>query len=119
VARRALTRVALLAILAVAAFAAATEGHAAPSAGSVCMSFSLSGLKYEWSVIGSVTCSQAKPWLLKLLAEQGTPDVRAALKNGPRGFHCLATADSKGRPSAGPCYTGTPRFPKNGFQWFG
>jgi hypothetical protein len=107
----------------VAIFAVATIGvpnaQATPTAGSICKAVSASGSKYQWSVIGNVTCSQAKPWLLKLLADNGPPDAKLMLKNGPKGFHCTATADSKGRPSAGACYTGTPAFPKNGFQWFG
>ncbi len=112
------TGVAVVAIFAAAMFGAA-EAAATPTAGSVCKSFSASGLTYQWSVIGNVACSQAKPWLLKLLADHGTPDAKVALKNGPKGFHCAATADSKGRPSAGACYTGTVAFPMNGFQWFG
>jgi len=116
--RRTCTGVAVVAIFAVATLGAA-QARATPTAGSVCKAFSVSGLKYQWSVIGNVTCSEAKPWLLKLLADHGTPGARVALKNAPRGFKCAATADSKGRPSAGACYTGTPAFPKNGFQWFG
>ena len=116
--RRAWTGGAVVATVAVAMLGAA-QVQAAPAAGSVCKSFSESGLKYQWSVIGNVTCGQAKPWLVKLLADHAKSDVRAALKNGPSGFHCLATGDSKGRPSAGACYTGTAAFPKNGFQWFG
>ena len=108
----------MAAIVAVA-MPGAARAHAEPTAGSVCKSFSASGLKYQWSVIGTVTCSQAKAWLLKLLADHGTPGARITLKNGPTGFHCSATADSKGRQSAGACYTGTLAFPKNGFQWFG
>ena len=117
--RRAWTRVAVLPILAVTMSVAAAEANGAPTAGSVCKSLSVSGLKYQWSVIGSVTCSQAKPWLLKLLSNHGKPGAKVALTNGPKGFHCSATADSKGRPSAGACYTGTVAYPKNGFQWFG
>lgn len=118
-ARRAWAGVAAVLILAVAMSGGAAEAQGAPSAGSICKSLSVSGLKYQWSVIGSVTCSQAKPWLLKLLADHGAPGAKVAFKNGPTGFHCSATADSKGRPSAGACYTGTVAFPKNGFQWFG
>jgi hypothetical protein len=98
---------------------AAANAEATPTAGSVCKSVSVSGLKYHWSVIGNVTCSQATPWLLKLLAQKGTPDAKLTFKNGPKGFHCSAFADSKGRPSAGSCETGTLAFPKNGFQWLG
>jgi len=97
----------------------ASSVQAAPTAGAVCKSFSLSGVKYNWSVIGNVTCNKAKPWLLKLLAQHGKPDAKVVFKNAPKGFHCSATADGKGRPTAGACYTGTLAFPTNGFQWFG
>jgi hypothetical protein len=113
------TCVAVLVIAASASLRPASEARAAPAAGAICKSFSLSGLKYQWSVIGSVTCKKAKPWLLKLLAVRGKPGAQMSFRNGPKGFHCSATADSKGRASAGACYTGTLAFPKNGFQWFG
>ena len=111
---------ALVALIAVvlASFAAATAARAAAS-GQVCKTFSASGVKVEWSAIGNVTCAKAKPWLTKILAGRGKPGVKAVLKNVARGFKCAATDDSKGRPSVGACYTGTPAFPKNGFQWFG
>jgi hypothetical protein len=116
--RRTWTVVSVVAIIAGATLGAA-RAQATPAAGSICKAVSASGLNYQWSVIGNVTCGQAKPWLLKLLADKGPPDAKFTLKNGPKGFHCTATADSKGRPSAGACYTGTPAFPKNGLQWFG
>ena len=47
----------------------------------------------------------------------GKTSVKFVPKNGPRGFKCSAFDDKKGRPAAGSCYTGTPAFPKNGFQW--
>jgi hypothetical protein len=104
--------------VATAALAATTVAHAAPTAG-ICRSFSVTGAgKVEWSVIGNVTCQEAKPWLLKILAKHGAPDAQAKVTNGPRGFHCLATNNAKGVPSAGGCYTGTIKFPKNAFQWF-
>lgn len=113
------TCVAVLVVGAAASFGPASEVQAAPTTAAVCKSFSLAGVKYQWSAIGSVTCQKAKPWLLKLLAVRGKPGSKVLFKNGPKGFHCSATADSKGRPSAGACYTGTLAFPKNGFQWFG
>jgi len=113
------TSVVALVIAVIASLGRTSPTQAAPTAGAVCKSFSVSGLKYNWSVIGNVTCAKAKPWLLKLLAQHGKPDAKVVFKNTPRGFHCRATADAKGRPSAGACYTGTPAFPKNGFQWFG
>jgi hypothetical protein len=91
--------------------------RAAPAGGSVCKSFSASGLKPKWSVIGNVTCGKAKPWLVKILADRGQPGGKAVIKNAPRGFRCSASNDAKGRPFAGACYTGTLAFPKNGFQW--
>ena len=106
------------AIVAIFGAGAATGARASGTA-AVCKSFSASGLKkVEWSVIGNVTCAKAKPWLVKILAYHGKPDVKVVLKNGPKGFKCQATTDGKGRPSAGACYTGTVAFPKNGFQWF-
>ena len=110
--------VAATAVVAIFGAGAATGARATRTA-AVCKTFSTSGLKVEWSVIGNVTCTKAKPWLVKLLAEHGKPDVKVALKNAPKGFKCSATNDGKGRPSAGACYTGTVAFPKNGFQWFG
>jgi hypothetical protein len=76
-------------------------------------------VKVQWSVIGNVTCSKATPWLVKILGKHGAPDAAAKITNAPRGFHCRATDNKKGVPSAGACYTGTIAFPKNGFQWFG
>ena len=119
-ARRAWTSLALVSAVAVAMVAATSPAGAAPTGGAVCTSFTLSGLKYQWSAIGNVTCKQAKPWLVRILSHRYTKTgTRVAPKNGPRGFHCFATTDSKGRPSAGACYTGTLAFPKNGFQWLG
>jgi hypothetical protein len=106
-------------IVAIFGAGTATGARASATAG-VCKSFSASGLKnVEWSAIGNVTCAKAKPWLLRLLADHGKPDVKVVLKNGPKGFKCSATDDAKGTPSAGACYTGTVAFPKNGFQWLG
>jgi hypothetical protein len=101
-----------------ATFAVTTGAHAAPTA-QRCTPLSASGLKLQWSAIGNVTCQGAKPWLLKILGTHGAPDAQAKITNGPKGFHCRATNDAKGIPSAGACYTGTIAFPKNGFQWFG
>jgi len=110
---------ATIAAVAMAAFAATTAAHAAPTA-AICKSFSVVGVgKIQWSVIGNVNCKEAKPWLVKILAKHGTPDAQAKVTNGPTGFHCRATNNGKGIPSAGACYTGTIAFPKNGFQWFG
>jgi hypothetical protein len=109
---------AVVVVVVVGALAFATSARTAPTAGAVCKSFSAaSGLKPRWSVIGNVSCSKAKPWLVTILADHGKPSAKAVIKNGPRGFHCSAFDDAKGRPSVGSCYTGTAAFPKNGFQW--
>jgi hypothetical protein len=113
-------RVAVVAVAtAVVAMFGAGAATAARSteAGAICRTFSTSGLKPKWSVIGNVTCTKARPWLVTLLAERGKPGVKLVLKHGPRGFKCSAFADRKGRPAVGSCYTGTAAFPKNGFQW--
>jgi hypothetical protein len=109
----------VIAAVAVAALAASTGAQAASNVG-VCKSFSVSGApKIQWSAIGNVTCQQAKPWLLKILGKHGTPGAQAKVTNAPTGFHCRATDNAKGIPSVGMCFTGTIKFPKNGFQWFG
>jgi hypothetical protein len=118
-ARRARMTTVTIAAVATAAVAATTAAHAAPTAG-ICRSFSVSGAgKIQWSAIGNVTCQEAKPWLLKIIGNHGAPDAQAKVTNAPRGFHCRATDNAKGIPSVGACYTGTLKFPKNGFQWFG
>lgn len=110
---------AAIAAVATAAFAAATGAHAAPTAG-ICRPLSVPGAgKIQWSTIGNVTCQEARPWLLKIIGAHGAPDAQAKVTNGPAGFHCRATNNAKGIPSAGACYTGTIKFPKNAFQWFG
>ena len=120
IARRVCIAVIVVATAVVAIFGAGgAAGARVAETAAVCKAFSASGLKLEWSVIGNVTCEKAKPWLVKLLADRGKPDVKSVLKNDPKGFKCSATNDAKGRPSAGACYTGTVAFPKNGFQWFG
>jgi hypothetical protein len=97
--------------------AGAATGARATGTAAVCKTFTTSGLRPKWSVIGNVTCAKAKPWLVKLLADHGKPGVKVVLKNGPKGFKCSAFDDAKGRPAVGSCYTGTIAFPKNGFQW--
>ena len=44
---------------------------------------------------------------------------QVALKNGPKGYHCVATKDTSGHASVGACYKGTLAFPKSGFLWNG
>jgi len=107
------------AAVAITAVAATAGAQAAPTSG-ICKPFSVSGAgKIQWSVIGNVTCQEAKPWLLRILGKHGAAGVQAKVTNGPKGFHCRATDNSKGIPSIGACYTGTLKFPKNAFQWFG
>jgi hypothetical protein len=106
--------------LAIAALGAGSTGSmAAASGGAVCKPLSTAGLKLQWSVIGTVTCSQAKPWLAKIVNQHGKPNAKAVITTAPKGFHCSASDDSKGRPAVGGCYTGTVKFPNNGFQWLG
>jgi hypothetical protein len=116
--RRASIAAATIAAVALATSAATTDVHAAAAAG-ICKSFSAAGVTIEWSAIGNVTCQEAQPWLLKILAKAGTPDAKVTPSIGQKGFHCSATDNGKGRATAGACYTGTIAFPKNGFQWFG
>jgi hypothetical protein len=110
--------VAVIAAVSVVACGATTGAGAAPTAG-ICKTFSASGLTLRWSAIGSMTCSKAKPYLVKFLSHRGKPDVKVVLTGGPRGYKCSAMDDAKGRPAVGACYTGTAAFPKNGFQWLG
>lgn len=111
-----LAAVVAIAVVAIVGAGAAT-GARASGTGAVCKTFTASGLKPKWSVIGNVTCAKAKPWLVTILAERGKPDVKVVPKNSPKGFKCFAVDDAKGRPAVGSCYTGTVAFPKNGFQW--
>jgi hypothetical protein len=78
-------------------------------------------LKYFTETVGSgFTCNTAKTWVLKLSKDSAdTTSGKVALKNGPKGYHCVATADVKGFASVGACYKGTLAFPKSGFLWNG
>ena len=118
--RRACVALAISAFVATAAFAAVSEVPAT-AAGKVCPSFSQSGLKYFTETVGSgFTCATAKSWVLKLTNDPvDTTAGRVALNNGPKGYHCVATNDAKGKASVGACYKGTLAFPKSGFLWNG
>jgi hypothetical protein len=118
--RRAVVSVAVLAIVAVTMLAA-TSNVRATAAGKVCPSFSKSGLKYFSETVGSgFTCNTAKTWVLKLIKDPvDTTAGKVALQNGPKGYHCSATADANGHASVGACYKGTLAFPKSGFLWNG
>ena len=118
--RRICMTVAVIATVSATAFGTTAGAGAAPTGGMICKAFSASGLtKIEWSAIGSMTCSTAKPYLVKFLAHRGKPGVKVVLTGAPRGYKCSAVDDAKGRPAVGACYTGTAAFPKNGFQWLG
>jgi hypothetical protein len=120
VSRGCIVAVVACAIVAIFGAGAATGARAGGTGGAICKALSASGLKVQWSVIGNVTCSKAKPWLVKILAVHGKPDAKVtSFKVAPKGFKCQATNNAKGRPSAGACYTGTIAYPTNGFQWFG
>jgi hypothetical protein len=118
--RRTCVAVAVLALVATAVVAGAS-GTPAAAAGKVCPSFSSSGLKYFSETVGSgFSCDTAKTSVLKFSKEHvDTTAGRATLPNGPKGYHCVATDDAKGRTSAGACYKGTLAFPKAGFLWNG
>jgi hypothetical protein len=58
--------------------------------------------KIRWSAIGNASCKEPKPWLLKILAKHGAPRAQAKITNPPGGFHCRATNNAKGIPSAAP-----------------
>src|SRR5262245_32563075 len=116
-----LRSVLFLGALAAAFFALVSVAPASP-AGQLCPSFSKGGLTYHWETAGTGwTCGSAKPWVLKLSSDRiADPNVRkVVLRNGPAGFHCLASARTKGRASSGVCYKNTLAFPKSGFTWFG
>jgi hypothetical protein len=119
VARSARMTAAALAAVAIAAFAATTGAHAAPTVG-ICKAFSVSGAgKIQWSAIGSVTCQEAKPWLVKILSKHGAPDARRPRSRGARGAFTAVRRTTRRASRPWACYTGTIKFPKNGFQWFG
>jgi hypothetical protein len=118
--RRACLALAISALVATGALAAVSAAPAA-AAGKVCPSFSQSGLKYFSETVGSgFTCGTAKTWVLKLSKDHvDTTTGKIALSNGPKGYHCVATSDAKGKASVGACYKGTLAFPKSGFLWNG
>jgi hypothetical protein len=110
----------VLSLVAAAALAAATTAPAATT-GQICSKLTKYHHTYRWSTAGSFTCSQAKPYLLRILA---TPVRRGATGNvklttGPKGYHCQANLwDAKRRITSGVCFKHTLAFPGAGFQWF-
>lgn len=110
---------ALVAVVAGAAFLAiAVTGRAAP-AGQICPAFKDGGLKFNWETVGTGwSCSSAKPWVLKLShAHVRIAAGNAPMTGGPRGYHCYATLKRKGRVSLGSCFKGTWAYPGSGFSW--
>jgi hypothetical protein len=93
----------------------------ASAVGKVCPAFQAAGLKYQWETAGTgFTCASAKHWVAKLIKDHAdTTSGEVALRNGPKGYHCFASLDTKGRASGGLCYKGTVAFPKSGFTWNG
>ena len=109
-----------LVVVMIALMLASVPGVGAAPAGVTCPSFSKSGLKYQWSTLGTGwTCSSAKPWVLKLVADPVKVGGLVPLHNGPAGYHCVAEAHKKGHASTGQCYKHTLALPKSGFDWFG
>ena len=93
--------------------------RAAPTA-QVCGSFKEGRLTLKSFTLSTRwTCSSAKSWIIKLSADKVQVTTRnVPLTNGPRGYHCLATVGSEGgRATDGTCFTGTIKFPGNGFAW--
>ncbi len=101
-----------------AALGAASAGEAKPAA-QVCRSFKTSGVKLFYDTIGqSWTCSAAKAWIVKLAADRvGASAVSVPLKNGPTGYHCIATPRKQSLAVSGTCFKGTLKFPGTGFAW--
>ena len=98
--------------------AVASAGEAAPAA-QVCPPFKTSGVRLTYETLGnSWTCSAAKTWIVKLAADHvAASNVNVPLKNGPRGYHCLATPRKQKFAVSGACFKGTIAFPGTGFAW--
>jgi hypothetical protein len=118
--RRAMVSMAFVPLFA-ATVLVATSNVPATAAGKLCPKFSKSGLTYQWEVVGTgFTCASAKKWVVKLSNDHAdTSKGKVALTNGPKGYHCFASLDTKGLASGGLCYKGTLAFPKSGFTWNG
>jgi len=109
----------VLCAVAVAALAATATAEAASSANQICSTFTKSGVKYKGEVIGNVTCTKAKAWILNMLAAHvgGRSYVHEKIPGSPKGFHCYATFVQRHQARDGICYTGTLAYPNNGFTW--
>ena len=111
-------RLTLALVVLAAALAVASAAEAKPAA-QVCPSFKTSGVKLFYETLGhSWTCSAAKAWIVKLAADHvGASAVNVPLKNGPTGYHCLATPRKQNLAISGTCFKGTLAFPGTGFAW--
>jgi hypothetical protein len=108
-----------VAISASAILANGAAVRAAPTA-QICGSFKEGRLTVKSFTLGTHwTCSAAKSWIVKLSADRVRVTTRnVSLTNGPRGYHCIATVGSEGgRATSGTCFTGTVKFPGDGFAW--
>jgi hypothetical protein len=107
---------AVLAVFGAALCAAIGVKAASPA---VCPTITVSGVKLLSETIGhSWTCSAAKVWIVKFASEKvGPSDRDIPLKNGPRGYHCIATPRKQSHAVDGTCFTGTKVFPGTGFAW--
>jgi len=93
-----------------AAVAAASVGGAAPT-GVVCGSMKVSHTTIHYETLGN-------GWIVKLAADHVAPsNHNVPLKNGPRGYHCVATPRTQKFAVSGACFKGTIRFPRSGFGW--
>jgi hypothetical protein len=104
-----------------ASLAAASTGGAA-TAGKICPKFKQGRITYRSETIGTTwSCASAKSWIAKLALDRVPKTVtrNIPLPNGPRGYHCFATAFSRGgHATGGACMKGTIAFPRSGFSWF-
>src|SRR5262245_23728483 len=118
--RRVVVNLAVLVLVSAAVLTATSQGQASAAA-KVCPTFSSAGLKYFSETVGTgFTCGTAKTWVLKLIKDPAdTSSGPVTLNNGPKGYHCRASDDAKGRASVGVCYKGTLAFPTSGFLWNG
>jgi hypothetical protein len=109
----------LLVLAATALMASAPAG--ATRSGQICPAFRSLKLKVQWETVGEgYTCTSAKPWVLKLIADKVKKSPgNVPLRNGPKGLHCFATLETKGHASVGVCYKGTLAYPGSGFTWNG
>ncbi len=111
-----------LVVLAVAATAclAASAPAGAARATQRCKPFRYGHIVYTVEALGNWSCARAKPWVQKLTRDRvpRTFTTNVKLRNGPHGYHCVATPFSHGGyATGGMCITGTLAYPGNGFAW--